>query len=218
MSEVPGEFTTATLAPAAAATVGSSAEAVAFIVGWRLAELYNREELPPPTTADQDAPVPPHLPGASEMTDHEKAMVNVEQAEAALRRLSGLLDVELPRLDAVEQVLKRDAHSRDDVRREVRLAFVAIRNRIAGRSPRAAMSCGLGRMLADTTLLPHVAEPKILMERFDPHRLANGYRWLDDLSTSFPPHAAGAVKASLRTWETWVARLERHGDTLQAGA
>lgn len=201
-----------------ATTTASDAVAAAFVVGWRLAELYDREALPPPTTADPDAPLPRHLPGASEMSEYEKARVNLDQAQAALRQLTASLGAKLPTLEAVGQVLGQDGHPRDDVRREILSAYVAIRDRVAGLSPLAASSCGLGRMLADTTLLPHAADPTILLERFAPYRLANAYRWLDDLSTSFSPKTSAAIAASLRTWETWVAGLKRQGDSLQPSA
>jgi hypothetical protein len=46
---------------------------LAVCVGWRMAELYNRKELPgPPRRRDPDD-LPGHLPGFGEMSGHEKS-------------------------------------------------------------------------------------------------------------------------------------------------
>jgi hypothetical protein len=186
-----------------------------FVVGWRLAELYDRDELPPPREPEADAPVPAHLPGASEMSEHEKAGVILDQANAALATLAATLSVELPSLDTVHEVLDRPGHERDEVRREILSTYLAVRDRVAGASPVVATSCGLGRMLADTALLPRSTKPEMLTERFDPYRLANAYRWLDDLSSAFPLESCGAVKASLNAWEDWVGKLPRKNGTVE---
>lgn len=189
----------------------------AFVFGWRMAELYDREELPAPRPIEADAPVPPHLPGASEMSEYEKARVIFDQAQVSSRSLVTALGIDPPTLDRVIATLDRPGHHADDVRREIQAAYLATRDRIAGVAPLAATSCGLGRMLADTALLPRTDRPKVFAERFDPYRLANAYRWLDDLSTALPPHSAGAVKASLSEWEEWFRLLPRTANELEPG-
>jgi len=188
-----------------------------FVFGWRMAELYDQEDLPAPRHAETEAPVPPHLPGASEMSDYEKARVIIDQAQAASRSLAATLKIELPTLDTVIATLDRPGHHADEVRREILAAYLQTRDQVAGVAPLAATSCGLGRMLADTALLPRTGRPEVLAERFDSYRLSNAYRWLDDLSTALPRHAAGAVKASLSAWEGWVQSLPRTADKLDAG-
>jgi hypothetical protein len=140
-----------------------------FIVGWRLAELYDRDELPPPRPVLSDAPLPAHLPGASEMSGHEQASVILEQARAALTALATAVGVELPGLDSVRAALDHPNHHRDDVRREVHAAYGDIQGRLAAVTPPAATACGLGRLLADTALLPRSGKPEIVLERFDPY-------------------------------------------------
>ena len=196
--------------PALAAASGAEAATRdAFVFGWRMAELYDREDLPAPRPTQADASVPPHLPGASEMSEYERARVIVDQAAAASRSLAAALGIELPTLDPVIAALDRPDHHADDVRREILAAYLATRDLVAGVAPLAATSCGLGRMLADTALLPRTGRPEVLAERFDSYRLSNAYQWLDDLSTEMPPHAARAVKASLSAWERWVLSLPR---------
>lgn len=188
-----------------------------FIFGWRMAELYDHEDLPAPRPAEPEAPVPPHLPGASEMSDYEKARMIIDQARAASRSLAATLGVELPTLDAVIATLDRPGHHADEVRREILTAYLETRDQVAGVAPLAATSCGLGRMLADTALLPRTGRPEVLAERFDSYRLSNAFRWLEDLSTALPRHAAGAVKASLSAWEGWVQSLPSTADKLDPG-
>ena len=198
----------------------SGAAQAAFLLGWRLAELYDRDELPSPREPEPDAeaPVPAHLPGASEMSEHEKAGVILDQATAALATLAAALSVELPSLDPLHEVLDRPGHQRDDVRREILATYLVLRDRVAGVSPVLATSCGLGRMLADTALLPRSTKPEILMERFDQYRLANAYRWLDDLSTAFPLESSEAVKASLTAWEEWIGKVSKKDGTIEPNA
>jgi hypothetical protein len=196
-----------TAAPAAPGVPAAGAEAVAaaFILGWRLAELYDRDALPPPATAAAATAVPAHLPGASEMTDHTRAVVLLKQASAALAVLSRAVGTELPGLAAVGTVLGRPDHDRDDVRGEIMTAYLAIRGVLQGADPPAATSYGLGRLLADTTYLPRSGQPEILAERFSPFRAACACGWLADLTAAFPRRAAAAVRVSFRSWADWVS-------------
>jgi hypothetical protein len=128
----------------------------ALVLGWRLAELYDRDALPPPATQIADTQVPQHLPGASEMNDHEHALVLLGQASAALTSLKTLLGIDLPGLDGIRAALDQPGHHRDDVRREILGAYTDNRNALLGAAPMAATSYGLGRLLADT----HMAAAK----------------------------------------------------------
>jgi hypothetical protein len=89
-----------------------------FVLGWRLAEFYDRDSLPPPSEKPGEEQVPAHLPGASEMSDHDRATVLLRQAEAALAVLRTTVS-ELPALETVQEVLDRAGHHRDDVRRQL---------------------------------------------------------------------------------------------------
>lgn len=217
MPDEPAAAETAVSQPAGPDDTPDAAVSDAFTFGWRMAELYDHEDLPAPRQTEPHAPVPPHLPGASEMSDYEKARLIIDQARAASRSLAETLGVELPSLDPVIATLDRPGHHADEVRREILAAYVGTRDQIAGVAPSAGMSCGLGRMLADTALLPRTGRPEVLTERFDSYRVSNAYRWLDDLSTALPRHAAGAVKASLSAWEGWVQSLPRTADKVDPG-
>jgi hypothetical protein len=95
--------------------------------------------------------VPEHLPGASEMTDYEHAMVLLGQASAALAALGSVLGPELPGLDAIQAALNRPEHHRDDVRREILSSYLAIQQVLLGptRWPEPATGRAVDRNLPD---------------------------------------------------------------------
>jgi hypothetical protein len=89
-----GAATTPLAASRAPAAGRGQAVAAAFVLGWRLAELDDRDLLPrPPAAAGADIAAPEHLPGASEMTDHERACVLLAQARDALTILDAGLRI-----------------------------------------------------------------------------------------------------------------------------
>jgi hypothetical protein len=183
-------------------------------LGWRLAELYDSKRLPGPRSSQGAAPLPPHLPGFGEMSAHEKACAVAAHVSADLSSLGAALGTEMPGAEGVLAVLGTAGHERDDVRRAVLDLYVDIRDRLAGSSPAAALGFGLGRMLADTVLLPTPDEPHLLGDQFSKYRLANAFAWLDDLDARLPAHSAAAARASLGAWEQWVAGRRRPDGTI----
>ena len=187
------------------------AVAAAFALGWRLAELYDRDSLPPPSPLAGDPALPDHLPGVSQMSDHEQAVVVLEQGGAALAALEAELGTALPDLGAVRRALNAPGHHRDDVRRAIMTAYLDIRDPLLSAAPLAAISYGLGRLLADIIYLPRSHQPDTFTGQFGKYRLATGCSWLDDLSAAFPHRAAAAVRASLQQWEAWVTGAQPDG-------
>ncbi len=192
--------------PDYAAAARAAAVSEAFIAGWRLAQLYDSDELPAPSgDGPQARPLPDHLPGASQMTGYEKAAVLAGQAGAVLTALTPKLGVSPPTAAGVRAVLASPGHDRDGVRHEIQALYLDVRARLAENAPELATAFGLGRMLADTVWLPRSGATGIFAERFYRYRLANAYGWLEDLDHFFPPRAAAAVSSSLRAWQDWVA-------------
>jgi hypothetical protein len=148
------------------------------------------------------------------MTPHEKACALAAHVGADLATLQTALGAELPTVKDVEAALSVVGQSRDEVRRAIHDLYLGTRDRLAGSNPDAAVGFGLGRMLADTTLLPTSGKPEVFGERFDRFRLMNAFDWLDDLDTVLPGHSASAVRASLRAWENWVAERRRPDGTV----
>jgi hypothetical protein len=183
---------------------------VAVCVGWRIAELYDRTELPGPPRHPEAGELPGHLPGFGEMSEYEKACALAAHVGADLASLGRALRLEgIPPVNPVLDALRVPGHSRDDVRAAVLDLYLKVRELVAGSNVSAALGIGLGRLLADTTLLPMANHPEILAERFEEHRIATAIGWLDDLDASLPPRSAAVVRATLAEWEQWVARLPR---------
>jgi len=183
---------------------------LAVCVGWRMAELYDRTDLPGPPQHQKDGELPSHLPGFGEMGEYEKACAVAAHVGADLASLGRALDLkDMPSVQSVLDALRVPGHSRDDVRAAVLDLYLKVRELVAGSNVSAALGFGLGRMLADTALLPTVGHPDILVQRFEEYRLANAFGWLEDLDASLPPRSAAVVRATLAEWQRWVARLPR---------
>jgi hypothetical protein len=187
-----------------------SAVCLAVCVGWRMAELYDSDELPGPSARREAGGLPTHLPGFGEMSDYEKACALAAHVGADLASLGHVLGLEsMPTMAPVLEALQVPRHSRDDVRAVILNLYLEVRDMVAGSDVSAATAFGLGRMLADTTLLPTEAHPEILAERFDEYRLGNAFRWLDDLDARLPARSAPTVRTTLEEWKLWVTSLPR---------
>jgi hypothetical protein len=147
------------------------------------------------------------------MSDHERAIVLLEQADAARAVLNAGLGIELPGLDPIRTVLDRPDHHRDDVRREIMTVYLSIRSALLGAAPPAATGYGLGRLLADTIWLPKSGHPEAFLERFNIYRIGNACNWLDDLAAAFPHRAAVAVHVSIQAWASWVNGRQKGGNS-----
>ena len=179
-----------------------------FALGWHVAELYHRRIPAGPGPAP--AQPPEELPGLSSLPE-------LEQARGLFGRIVHAVTVVLPRhpspvevkMHAVAALLSADQRSPDEVRMRLAELHVELLQELTAVDSRRGMSYGLGRALAETYLVPLMAEPEhrhdAWTRKFSPHRLYNLYSWLADLKSALPPHAAYAVAGSLRRWEAWVA-------------
>jgi hypothetical protein len=189
---------------------GEGAVCLAVCVGWRMAELYDSRELPGSPRRQGDGELPWHLPGFGEMSEYEKACALAAHVGADLASLGQALGLEsMPSVEPVLEVLRVSGHSRDDVRATILDLYIRVRDLVAGSNVSATLGFRLGRMLADTVLLPAEDHPEILEGRFEDHRLATAFGWLDDLQASLPAHSAAVVRATLKDWKQWIARLPR---------
>lgn len=184
-----------------------SAVSIAIDLGWRFAELYDAERLPGPSRKPPD--LPEYLPGLGEMTAHEKACALSAHVGADLTALGKATGAQLPDASAIYKSLAVPRHKRDSVRSAVHDLYIEVRDGLAGGDPAVALAFGLGRMLADTTLLPSSKSPAVLMREFGKGRIINAFEWLGDLDAALPPRAAAAVEKSLRAWEDWVAEATK---------
>lgn len=188
----------------------------AFLLGWRLAEIYDDPDLPTPPQ-EKETKLPDHLPGAREMSKHAQALAMIEQATAAWQVLAPDLGRTLITPATITDALLTPEHDnhRNHVRKAVHEFYLDMQKALASQATPVFVAYGLGRMLADTSLLLHSDDPKVLLEEFKSERLDNAYTWLDDLDAAFPERSTAAVSASLRRWQAWVKAFEsKHGRSL----
>ncbi|MDQ4215843.1 hypothetical protein [Microbacterium capsulatum] len=172
----------------------------AIRLGWQLATVYLD---PPPAQPGDPAPAPPHLPGTSEIGAYRRGKMLVGEIEHDLQALTTSLGLD-PQNLATVTALKEEGVDPATTRSDVLTVYQSLLVELAAVAPHLQVALGLGRMLADTTLMPDPAQPGTYEEHFDPARLENAYGWLGDLHEDLPEHAAGAVSGSLKAWAGWV--------------
>jgi hypothetical protein len=176
---------------------------IAIRLGWHLAEAYHEPPPANPPEVKPDQPLPDRLPGESKLGDYElgKTLIaEIQHDVAALKTaFTFTLESDSELTGLIEQGVEGDSTKRTllTVHRELRRAP-------ATEDVHVAIGLDLGRMLADTVLLPDPKTPATLTEEFKHERLRNAYGWLDDLHSLLPSHASEAVSGSLKRWETWV--------------
>lgn len=180
----------------------------AFALGWQVAQLYRpherrRQELP-----DGD------LPALGALEDYERSEILVDQVQVGLAGLSEAVETAgLPEVD-VEPV--RESLDENDYRR-TQAVFALHCNVLATLTAvdyRLGKAYSLGCTLADACRKPKDAIE--LKSELSGAPIANARRWLDDLSTALPPHAAHSVEASLGRWVAWGS--EQPGRDIPAAA
>ena len=171
-----------------------------------MAELYNS---PVPAAngsppSDPDDP-PAHLPGLSHL--HAVTIVNLhlDQVDAGLTKLLGH---SLNQMTAARDALTND---RGTFRARIFDLHTAVLTALTVDDFRLGKAYGLGRALAETALLPVASEqdrPTVFTEKFRLDRLGSIFRWLADLKTALPDHAAYAVSTTLHDWAVWVSNAK----------
>jgi hypothetical protein len=184
--------------------------AVAFGLGWTMAELYDHDfvvdapapDPPPPGHGDP----PLRLPGMSRLTPAQRLsmrLAKIDGALAALRATFTAAGLTAPTTDDVRAQFTAAQLDRLAARRAIRALHVSTLAGLTAADPALGKAYGLGRALADTC--QQANDRDALKERFGHFRLENLREWLNDLASALPEHAAKAVLASLTRWEAWVA-------------
>jgi hypothetical protein len=170
-------------------STADSLVSTAFALGWHMSELYERH-LP----ADKRKPL--DLPGLGSLSEKQHVTILADQVEAGVTKLkrsiaqSGLDSIDLTGVKALGQAPAGD----DPILR----THLYLLGELTAADPRLGKAYGLGRALADSCREPR--DPDSLAGELDPPRIANLLRWLDDLDSAFPPHAASSVAKSLMKW------------------
>ena len=192
--------------PTASDLADASREGVvsAFVLGWHVAQLFH-SRVPGTVQGRQPAGLD-KLTGIGELHPLARARLLLSQVESDLRRTWRLVGRDQPHPDPgpVRALLEAGSRQPGQVRSAVAALHGELLEALTAADFRLGKAYGLGRALAETALLPNAREPETFRRLFDRHRLGNLMEWLADLKSIFPPHAAEAVRGSLRAWAAWV--------------
>lgn len=206
-----------------------------FRLGWRFAQLYHNPHRANRDIAAHSAAPPQHLPGVSELSESVRAALLVGEIQHDLDGLRtdkslgpSALDQARTSMTALAALM---AGPGDDAgkRGQILETYTLLRLDLGAADAHAGTALDLGRMIADTILLPRPEQlsqallpaekelpadrqptadallARYLQDQFGQYRLANFYGWLEDLHASFPDHAADTVKGSLQVWQGWIS-------------
>jgi hypothetical protein len=184
------------LVKAAEAKPASTADplvSAAFALGWHMSELYEKHRR---ATRGE----PPDLPSLSSLTEEHRIFVLVDQVTAGVAKLKEpIAHAGLPPIDFSEVERLGEEPTESDVVLE---AHERLLGELTAADFRLGKAYGLGRALADSCREPNDFDT--LKAELKPQRIANLLRWLDDLATAFPPHAAHSVGKSLMKWRDFL--------------
>jgi hypothetical protein len=181
----------------------------AFAVGWQMAELYHA---PIPTQRPPVPTTPPdHLPGLSAFHPLQVTELHLGQVTEGTKSLIATAGTDVERaLSDLQAGLPAGAGKENATRLLIATLHTEVFSALTIADFRLGKAYGLGRALAETDIMPRMAQATdrvgVFKEKFDHDRLVNLYRWLADLTTTLPDHAAYAVNSSLLEWEVWVTR------------
>jgi hypothetical protein len=174
--------------------------AVAFSLGWQMAELYS------PHHRQQTPSSEERLPGIGSLSDQARLGILVDQIQTGLAKLNDQLSrAGFGPFDLGS--LRVQVSSEEARRRAVRELHMRVLGALTAVDFRLGKAYGLGRALADTSRQP--TNRASICEELEHHRLANLLGWLDDLSSALPAHAGHSVAKSLVRWRDWAKQWRR---------
>jgi len=178
--------------------------AVAFALGWQVAELYRDPHHLRPDTR----PLPDNLPGIGSLTESQRTDLGLRQLEAGLHRLLPRIGVAgltvpdtVPLRKAFEGAPDPETNQPADLRTRLLPLHVETLETLTAADFRLGKAYGLGRAMADTA---EVTDAASLDRRFDPWRIRQLDTWLADLDSALPAHASSSVRMSLARWQRWA--------------
>jgi hypothetical protein len=179
----------------------------AVALGWQVAQLFHSpvHQGPPHDPARGD-----HLPGRSEFPGASQSTWLGEQIQSQLGILLGRPPQVLADAMAdVLAVLTDPDRSRDTTLDAVFALHCRLLEALTVADFLLGKAYGLGRAIAETTLLPANAVSSEQREQqfravFDAGRLITVQDWLADLKSLLPEHTAYAVSRGLHDWQRWV--------------
>lgn len=170
--------------------------AVAFALGWQMAEVYR-----PDRRAGSRAASAEDLPGLSRLTASELQELGIFQIQAGTTKLRSTITnagLEVPNAERLAEALKAvtDVKARETAIRDLHVKLLAT---LTAADFRLGKAYGLGRALADTTRYP--PDYRVELASFRAATLAG---WIRELASALPAHAAHPVAESLEAWSRWA--------------
>jgi uncharacterized membrane protein YjjB (DUF3815 family) len=186
---------------------GNARVCAAVSLGWQMARLYHS---PVHTGAAGDPNRGDRLPGISGFPAATRSKWLAEQVDATVTALLPMVPgAVMDALGAVIGQLGDDQRNRDDTLNAIFTLHCRLLEALTVADFRLGKAYGLGRALAETTLVPSAAAADDLAGAFGEllaaGRVATIKDWLVELKTMLPDHAAYAVSAGLTDWQQWVA-------------
>ncbi len=157
---------------------------------------------------------PPHLPSLSQLSRPECATLLMREIANDVTCLDDAMpdDLKIPEVRtsivALDGVMKGKINA-EGKQLQILQTYTRLRVDLGAADPHLGTALDLGRILADTVILP--SKPADYRHEFRKFRLANVYGWLEDLHSFFPTYAADTVKGSLEVWQGWVVQ---HADSI----
>lgn len=180
----------------------------AVALGWQVAQLFHSPVHRGPARDPQRGD---HLPGRSEFGGASQSTWLGEQIQS---QVDILLVTPPPVLaEAMSDVLTLltdPARGRDHTLDAIFTLHCRLLEALTVADFLLGKAYGLGRAIAETTLLPVNAvtdaqRREQFLSMFEPGRLTTINDWLADLKTLLPDHTAYAVSRGLHDWQQWVA-------------
>lgn len=161
------------------------------------------------------------LPGRGALTDRQKTELLLEEIEVGFRRLEPALAAagfRPPNSAEWRSLLpfigSPEAHY--ELGRSILAGHVTLLSHLSATEPTYGKAYGLGRALADITLriTENDDDESALTRDLHGERVATITRWLSELRSLLPAHAAAAVSGSVRTWRDWASDPKWDNGTL----
>ncbi len=178
--------------------------AVAFALGWQIAELYRPD---PPVEAPAQAADDPPLPGLGTFSAEARALIGLAQVDVALHRLDATITK--VKLEVPTTAAARTARAQPDP--AFSTALVELHSSLLSTLIAADFKVGkgyeLGRTVADLCRGPN--DVPAVVAAFQPLQIAGLRARLSDLTSALPPHAGHGVRGSIDAWVAWAQNRPR---------
>ncbi len=173
--------------------------AIAFALGWQIAELYRPD---PPGAAPAAPAADPPLPGLAAFSVDARTLIGLAQIDVALHRLGDTITkvkLAVPTTDAA-----RTARAAGDAAFSTALGqlHASLLSTLIAADFKVGKGYELGRTLADLCRGP--ADVPAVVAAFEPLEIAGLRARLTDLTSALPPHAGHAVRGSIDAWVAWA--------------